>query len=123
MSEILKGLWGKLYAWALPSALAVGATWLFLLPQLGGRIDLPKDNEGQGLIFLALTGALAISLSSLSTHLYRLRFAIILFERIQRGALGLLWIRDIHWRFLSCPFRRVGALRKTSNASPCSRMA
>lgn len=72
MSEILKGLWGKLYAWALPSALAVGATWFFLLPQLGGGIDLPKDNEGRIFIFLALTGALAISLSSLSTHLYRL---------------------------------------------------
>jgi hypothetical protein len=68
MSEILKGLWGKLYAWALPSALAVGATWLFLLPQLGDCIDLPKDNEG--LVFLALTGTLAISLSSLSPHLY-----------------------------------------------------
>ncbi len=72
MSEILKGLWGKLYAWALPSALAVAATWLFLLPQLGGRIDLPKDNEGLIFLFVALTSALAISLSSLSTHLYRL---------------------------------------------------
>jgi hypothetical protein len=70
MSEILKDLWGKLYAWALPSALAVGTAWLFLLPQLGGRIDLAKDNER--LIFLALTGALAVSLSSLSTQLYRL---------------------------------------------------
>ena len=68
MSEVLKGLWGKLYAWALPSALAVGATWFFLLPQLGYRIDISKDNEG--LIFLALTGTLAISLSSLSPHLY-----------------------------------------------------
>src|ERR1700730_18305569 len=70
MSEILKGLWGKLYAWALPSALAVGATWLFLLPQLGDCIDLPKDNEGLVFLFLALTGTLAISLSSLSPHLY-----------------------------------------------------
>lgn len=68
MSEILKGLWGRLYAWALPSVLVVGATWLFLLPQLGDFIDLPKDNEG--LVFLVLTGTLAISLSSLSPGLY-----------------------------------------------------
>jgi hypothetical protein len=70
VSEILKTLWGKLYAWALPSALALGATWLFLLPQLGNRSVLAEDNEG--LVFLALTGALAISLSSLSAQLYRL---------------------------------------------------
>jgi hypothetical protein len=69
MTEILKTLWGKLYAWALPSAFAVGATWLFLLPRLGGRIDPPNDNEGL-IWFLALTGALAISLSSLSPQLY-----------------------------------------------------
>lgn len=69
MTEILKTLWGKLYAWALPSALALGATWLFLLPQ-DLRPDLTKD---EGLVFFTLiTGALAISLSSLSTLLYRL---------------------------------------------------
>lgn len=73
MSEILKGLWGKLYAWALPSALALGATWLFLLPQVGDSLGL-RDRlaeDKKGLIFVALTGALAISLSSLSTPLYR----------------------------------------------------
>jgi len=75
MTEILKTLWAKLYAWALPSALALGATWLFLLPQLGDslrfRTDLAKDE--QGLVFFTLiTGALAISLSSLSTLLYRI---------------------------------------------------
>jgi hypothetical protein len=73
MSEILKSLWGKLYGWALPSALFLGATWLFLLPQLTCRLNfselVPKDEEG--LAFVVLTGALAISLSSLSTQLYR----------------------------------------------------
>jgi hypothetical protein len=39
MSEILKSLWG-LYAWALPSAIALGATWFFLLPQLGDSLRL-----------------------------------------------------------------------------------
>jgi hypothetical protein len=75
MSEILKGLWGKLYAWGLPSALALGATWLFLLPQLtSGFLGLVvgRLEGGEALLFLALTGALAVSLSSLSTQLYRL---------------------------------------------------
>jgi hypothetical protein len=76
MPEIIKSLWTKLYAWALPSVLALGATWLFLLPQLGDntlglRNDLANNNEYGGLVFFALTGALAISLSSLSTLLYR----------------------------------------------------
>ena len=74
MLEILKSLWGKLYAWALPSALFLGAAWLFLLPQMTNYLDLskaiPKDDDG--LVFVALTGALAISLSSISTQLYHL---------------------------------------------------
>lgn len=74
MSEILKTLWGKLYAWALPSGLALGAVWLFLLPQLGGPLGLHKSlaQDNEGLAFLVLTGALAISLSSVGTQLYRL---------------------------------------------------
>lgn len=74
MSEILKSLWGKFYAWALPSALTLGATWLFLLPQLGcslGLSERPMEYE-ESLVFIALIGVLAISLSSLSTPLYRL---------------------------------------------------
>ncbi|MFZ3328455.1 MAG: hypothetical protein WA231_22365 [Methylocella sp.] len=67
MTEILKTLWAKLYAWALPSALALGATWQFLLPQ-----ELRTLAKDEGLVFFTLiTGALAISLSSLSTILYR----------------------------------------------------
>jgi hypothetical protein len=74
MSEILKTFWGKLYAWAFPSALTLGTAWLFLLPQLGRPLWLPNGQAGEneGLLFLALTGALAISLSSLSQQLYRL---------------------------------------------------
>jgi len=74
MTEILKTLWAKLYAWALPSALALGATWLFLLPQLGDSLGFCTDlaNDKKDLVFFTLiTGALAISLSSLSTLLYR----------------------------------------------------
>jgi hypothetical protein len=75
MSEILKSVWTKLYAWALPSALALGATWLFLLPQLGDTSGLHNElakNEEEGfLVFFALTSALAFSLSSLSAVLYR----------------------------------------------------
>ncbi len=72
MSEIFKGLWGKLYAWGLPSALALGATWLFLLPRLSGSLSLVGVSGEQALLFLALTGTLAVSLSSLSTQLYGL---------------------------------------------------
>lgn len=79
MTEILKTLWAKLYGWALPSALALGATWLFLLPQIRDRgfcTDLAEQlkqlADENGLVFFTLiTGALAISLSSLSTILYR----------------------------------------------------
>ena len=75
MSEVLKSLWGKLYAWALPSAFALAATWLLLLREtnfltLGNGPDGGRENFG--LVFLALTGALAISLSSGSTQLYRI---------------------------------------------------
>jgi hypothetical protein len=75
MSEILKSIWAKLlFPWALPSALALVATWLFLLPQQGEPLDLLQllawDKEGP--VFFALTGALAIFLSSISTLLYRL---------------------------------------------------
>lgn len=75
MAEILKGLWGKLYAWAIPSGLVIGATWLFLLPQLGNYFNVshaPADDGEKGFLFVALTGVLAISLSALSTACYRL---------------------------------------------------
>lgn len=75
MSEILKSLWGKLYAWALPSGLVLGATWLFLLPQLENchnMTDAIAEDEKKGFAFVALTAALAISLSALSTPFYRL---------------------------------------------------
>jgi hypothetical protein len=73
LSEILKSLWGKLYAWALPSAIALGSFWLFVLPQTQCCAGWAKGMfEGdKGLVFIAFTGALAIALSSLSTTLYR----------------------------------------------------
>jgi hypothetical protein len=71
MSEILKSLWIKIYAWGLPSALALGATWLFLLPQLDFNSS-PMDDKKSLELFLVLSVVLAWSLSSLSTVLYRI---------------------------------------------------
>ena len=71
MSEILKSFWVKVYAWAMPSAFALGATWLLLLPQLD-VLNISLAEYRPLSLFLALTAALAISLSSASTQLYRL---------------------------------------------------
>lgn len=77
MAELLKRFWVLLYAWAIPSALALGATWRILLPQLDSLCFLndyvekaTKDKEAQ--VFILITFVLAIFLRSLSTLLYRL---------------------------------------------------
>lgn len=85
MTEILKTLWAKLYGWALPSALALGATWLFLVPYPGnGQLaeQLKQLADAENLAFFALiTGALAIVLNSLSTILYRILEGYLIWPR------------------------------------------
>ena len=67
-SKANPSLWGKLFAWVLPSALAVGAAWFFLLPQsfllgfsvgLGEELGLGEEKERLAFSFLILTAALA----------------------------------------------------------------
>ncbi len=75
MSEIIRNFLRKLYAWALPSALAIIAAWVVLYWQNGVSIPSYSDKSeyGPGIItlFLGLTSVLAVSLSAISTQLYR----------------------------------------------------
>ena len=77
MSEVLKNLWGKVYAWALPSALTLGVFWLFVYPEMTishGWLDTISDAETteKTAVFVALSGAIAFALSTFSTPLYRI---------------------------------------------------
>jgi hypothetical protein len=74
LSEILKTLWGKLYAWAIPSALTLGAYSLFVYPNttIGHEwLEQASDNE-KATIFVAVTATVAFCLNAFSTPLYRL---------------------------------------------------
>ena len=74
MSEIVKNLWGKLYAWALPSALTLGVYWLFVEPKtkiVTAWLVNPSDAE-KAAIFVALSAAIAFSLNTFSSPLYRI---------------------------------------------------
>lgn len=89
MTDVLGFLLKLLYAWALPSALFVGAIWFFLLPQLDSLHFLrcwleeaTRDKETQ--VFILITVVLAIFLSSVSTLLYRLLE-------------GVIWPRCLRW--------------------------
>lgn len=77
MSDLLKGLtggWAAFYAWIFPSALALGAFWLFVFPQMDASV---REHFGallgtqQGVIFVAGSAALGLTLNALSTPLYR----------------------------------------------------
>jgi hypothetical protein len=73
MSEFLKTLWGKLYAWALPSALAIGAYWLFVYPKttvFHGLVGADSEVSRAG-VFAATTATIAFCLNALSMPLYR----------------------------------------------------
>lgn len=72
MSDLLKGLWSKLYAWAIPSALALGAYWLLLYPKFcfPAWLDV-ADETTKAATFGALTVTTAFCLNALSTPLYR----------------------------------------------------
>ncbi|MET0743310.1 MAG: hypothetical protein ABWY78_08080 [Microvirga sp.] len=74
MSEILKGVWARLYAWAFPSALALGAFWVFVYAKTTlTPAWLTNATDGEMLaLFMAASGAMAITLSALSTALYRI---------------------------------------------------
>jgi hypothetical protein len=74
LSEILKTLWGKLYAWAIPSALTLGVYCLFVYPNtsIGHEwLKQASDNE-KATIFVAVTATVAFCLNAFSTPLYRL---------------------------------------------------
>jgi len=74
VTDILKSAWGKLYAWALPSALTLGAYWLLVYPNTNLAhtwLEHVSATEKAG-IFLGVSAALAFSFSTFSTHLYRI---------------------------------------------------
>jgi hypothetical protein len=113
MSEFLKNLWGKLYAWALPSALTLGAYWLFVYPKttafhgwLGADSDISKAG-----IFAALTATIAFCLNAFSTPLYGILEGYLLWPKwlqkrgskrqlkckrdLERGLAGTGWMRNL----------------------------
>jgi hypothetical protein len=74
LSEILKSLWTKIYAWAFPSALTFGAYFIFVYPKstlahqwLDGATEAQKVS-----IFVAVTAATAFILNAFSAPLYRI---------------------------------------------------
>jgi hypothetical protein len=74
LSEIVKSLWGKLYAWAFPSALALGVYWVFVYPETTishGWLSATSDTQ-KATIFIAITAAIAFSLNAFSAPLYRI---------------------------------------------------
>jgi hypothetical protein len=74
MSEILKNLWGKLYAWAFPTALVLGAYCLLVFPRTRAKLDWlehASDTE-KGVIFAAAVAVVAFCLNAFSTALYRI---------------------------------------------------
>lgn len=87
MSEILKTLWGKIHAWAFPSALTLGVYWLFVYPRSAighGWLADTTDAE-KAAIFAALTAVLAYILNAFSTPLYRILEGYLLWPR---------WLQD-----------------------------
>ena len=75
MSEIVKGLWGKLYAWALPSAVTLGVFFLFVYSKttIGHPrwLDAASETEKTA-IFVGLTAVIAFLLNTFSLQLYRI---------------------------------------------------
>jgi hypothetical protein len=73
VTEFLKNLWGKLYSWALPSALTLGAYWMFVYPETSIGHDLidPASDTEKAAIFAALSVTIAFCLNAFSSQLYR----------------------------------------------------
>lgn len=87
MAEILKSLWGKIYAWAIPSALAIGVYVLFVHPHTSvghGWVADASDTE-KGVALLVLTAVVAITLNAFSSPLYRILEGYLLWPR---------WLQD-----------------------------
>lgn len=74
MSDALKEVWAKLYSWALPSALMLGAVWFLALPQLTWKPAWLVNAEGdtQAGIFIAFSALIAFVLFIFSRGLYRI---------------------------------------------------
>jgi hypothetical protein len=81
LSEILKAFWAKLYAWAFPSALALGAYCLFVSPKaMPEWLHSATDTE-KAAIFIAVTAAIAVIMNAFSTPLYRVLEGYLLWPR------------------------------------------
>jgi hypothetical protein len=83
MSEFFKNLWAKLYAWALPSALTLGAFWLFVYPRttiFHGWLTANSDTSKAG-IFAVLSATIAFCLNAFSVPLYRILEGYLLWPR------------------------------------------
>jgi hypothetical protein len=83
VTEFAKNAWAKLYAWALPSALAIGVYWTLVYPRtmlLHDWLDGRSDTEMAG-IFAAVTATLAFCLNAFSTPLYRILEGYLLWPR------------------------------------------
>ncbi|MDQ7248209.1 hypothetical protein [Dongia sedimenti] len=74
MADVLNNIWSKLYAWAMPSALTLGAFWLLVYPQAQFKISWldTATAEEKAIVFVALAGTIAFTLSTFSTPLYRI---------------------------------------------------
>jgi len=79
VSDLLKGLAGGnaavLYAWIFPSALVLGAFWLFIFPELqdlrfAWRFADLSSTEQSG-VFVGISAGLGVFLNAVSTPLYR----------------------------------------------------
>jgi hypothetical protein len=112
MPDLLKSFWSKLYAWALPSALALGAYWLLIYPKTKFPV-WPHNVSGTAMIviFAIVTGTIAFCLNALSTPLYRILEGYLLWpgwlqrwckdrqrerkNRLKQDLSGTGWKRDL----------------------------
>jgi hypothetical protein len=74
MSELIRAVLDKLYAFALPAALALGGFTLFVLPNSPKLTPIFADltNVTAPALFVGLTAVLGFSLSALITPMYRI---------------------------------------------------
>ena len=72
MDELLKGFAARLYAWALPCGLALGAIWLLVIPRLYPDAKMPELDIKDSVIFVGISIVAGLVLSSLSQPLYRI---------------------------------------------------
>lgn len=83
MSDILKKLLDKLYAWALPTTLVIGAYYLLVHRHTStghGKFGVISEAQ-QAIIFVVVVATVSFSLSALSTALYRVLEGYLLWPR------------------------------------------